>query len=217
MGFSISILTESVAVVVRQNLSNYRNLASKQGPIVRVENAIDTASGIEVAADGERIADSEMATRVLVASAWERQWLELPASLPGTLSGLLPQARAIRDGLDPVQDRLQEVDAVIQRLRNDGIWEVATSVSPKVATVGEAILSLVDLTDRWFTVSQAVTERVPPLVEHVKEILIFRPEFTEVGWPAYSASPKHSPARILDSHVSVSVSRYALINFAARH
>lgn len=165
----------------------------KRYNIVAVENAIETASGIEVRSDGERIADSEMATRILVASAWEPQWEELPASLPGTLSGLVPPARSIRDGLGPVQARLQEVDAVIQQLRDDNLWQVATTASPTVATVGEAISILVDLTDHWFTSSQAVTERVPPLVEHIEEILAVRPEFAEVGWPAYSASAQRFP------------------------
>lgn len=143
--------------------------------VYRRENALWYADGVEIYADGEKLTRRQEADEVLEIIAWQEALADLSARDLEAMKYILKNARAIQDLTGTIGAVLSDITGLFNWMKETStvgisVWDAATSASPTIEVLEDAIREIQDLIGDWERAAGSVTSSLPDAVDGIERI-----------------------------------------------
>ena len=138
--------------------------------VYRQENMLPYASGIEIYTNGERVTSEETARAVIQKVAWQRATSEMGSDDIETLRQLNQSTTTINKVITPPLEALNYILGFIDDLKEQGVWSVATNLSPQLSAFETSARELRNGLQGWKEAADQVNQNVPLLINDLERM-----------------------------------------------
>jgi ABC-type transporter Mla subunit MlaD len=138
--------------------------------VYRQENMLPYASGIEIYTNGERVTSEETARAVIQKVAWQRATSKMGSDDIETLRQLNQSTTTINKVITPPLEALNYILGFIDDLKEQGVWSVATNLSPQLSAFETSARELRNGLQGWKEAADQVNQNVPLLINDLERM-----------------------------------------------